>query len=70
MKKSQNLKNRGQCIHGHFSLISNSAWTDLNTECTVLRLHEVYDEKRCKCQKQLTLKRFSWVNLRPMFLRE
>ena len=34
--------------------MSNSAWCDLNRNCTVLKLHEMCHNPKCKCQKQIT----------------
>ena len=35
--------------------MSNSAWYDLNKNCTVLKLHDFCHNPKCKCQKQITL---------------
>ena len=32
----------------------NSAWCDLNKNCTVLNLHDMWHNPKCKCQKQTT----------------
>ena len=32
----------------------NSAWCDLNKNCTVLKLHDMCHNPKCKCQKQIT----------------
>ena len=42
------------CTHGHRSAMSNSAWCDLYKNCTVLKLHDMCHNPRCKCQKQIT----------------
>ena len=34
--------------------MSNSAWCDLNKNCTVLKLHDVCHVSKCKCQNQIT----------------
>ena len=34
--------------------MSKSAWCDLNKNCTVLKLHDMCDNVKCKCQKQIT----------------
>ena len=34
--------------------MSNSAWCDLNENCTVLKLHDMCHNLKCKCQKQIT----------------
>ena len=43
-----------KCKHGHRSTISNSAWCDLNKNCTVLKLLDLCHNLECNCQKQLT----------------
>ena len=47
------IKN-AKCSHGHRSAMSNSAWCDLNKNCTVLKLHDFCHNPKCKCQKQIT----------------
>ena len=47
------IKN-AKCNHGHRSAMSNSAWCDLNKNCTVLKLHDMCHNPKCKCQKQIT----------------
>ena len=34
--------------------MSISAWCDLNKICTVLNLHDMCHNPKCKCQKQIT----------------
>ena len=34
--------------------MSNSAWCDLNKNCTVLKLHDLCHNPKCKCQKMIT----------------
>ena len=34
--------------------MSNSAWCDLNKNCTVLKLHDMCRKPKCNCQKQIT----------------
>ena len=34
--------------------MSNSSWCDLNKSCTVLKLHDMCQNPKCKCQKQIT----------------
>ena len=34
--------------------MSNSAWCELNKNCTVLKLHDFCHNPKCKCQKQIT----------------
>ena len=44
----------GKCSHGHRSAKTNSAFCDLNKNCTVLKLHNMCHNPKCKCQKQIT----------------
>ena len=46
----------GKCTHGHRSAMSNSAWCDLNKDCTVLNLHNVCHNPKCNCQKKITFR--------------
>ena len=34
--------------------MSNSAWCDLNKNCTVLKLHDMCHNPKCNCQKKIT----------------
>ena len=34
--------------------MSNSAWCNLNKNCTVLKLHDMCHDPKCNCQKQIT----------------
>ena len=34
--------------------MSNSAWCDLNKNCTLLKLHDMCHNPKCKCLKQIT----------------
>ena len=54
MTKGEDFIKRGKCTHGHRSALSNSAWCDLNKNCTVLNLHDFCHNAKCKCQKQIT----------------
>ena len=38
----------------HCSAMSNSAWCDLNKNCTVSKLHDMCHNPKCNCQKQST----------------
>ena len=53
MTREEFIKN-AKCTHGHRSAMSNSAWCDLNKNCTVLKLHDMCHNTKCKCQKQIT----------------
>ena len=54
MTRGQDFIKNAKCTHGHRSAMSNSAWCDLNKNCTVLKLHDICYNPRCKCQKQIT----------------
>ena len=38
----------------HCSILSNSAWTDLNSQGNILKLHEKCPNPKCNCQKIIT----------------
>ena len=54
MTRGQDFVENAKCTHGHRSPMSNSAWCDLNKNCTVLKLHDMCHNPKCKCQKQIT----------------
>ena len=54
MTRGQDFFKNAKCTHGHRSAMSNSAWSDIITNCTVLKLHEMCHNPKCKCQKQIT----------------
>ena len=54
MTRGTDFQAKGKCKNGHCSSISNSAWRDLNSNGTVLKLHDMCPNGRCKCQKQIT----------------
>ena len=54
MTRGQDFIKNAKCTHGHRSAMSNSAWCDLNKNCTVLKLLAFCHNPKCKCQKQLT----------------
>ena len=54
MTRGEDLIRNAKCTHGHRSAMSNSAWCDLKKYCTVLKLHDMCDIPKCKCQKQIT----------------
>ena len=43
-----------KCTHGHRSAMSNSAWCDLNINCTVLKLQDMCHNPKCNYHKQIT----------------
>ena len=54
MARGEDFFKNAKCTHGHRSAMSNSAWSDLNKNCTVLKLHDMCHNPKCKCQKQTT----------------
>ena len=54
MTRGQDFIKSAKFTHGHRSAMSNSAWRDLNKNCTVLKLHDMCHNPKCKCQKQIT----------------
>ena len=53
MTRSENFLKNAKCKHR--SAMSNSAWCDLNKNCTVLKLHDMCHDPKCNCQKQITV---------------
>ena len=54
MTRGEDFIKNAKCTHGHISALSNSAWCDLKKNCTVLKLHDMCHNPKCKCQKQFT----------------
>ena len=54
MTRGQDFIRNANCTHGHRSAMNNSAWCDLNKNCTVLKFHDARHNPKCKCQKQIT----------------
>ena len=54
MTRGQYFIKNAKCTHGHRSAMSNSAWCNLNKNCTVLKSHDFCHNPKCKCQKQIT----------------
>ena len=54
MNRRENFQKRGKCKKGHCSTLSGSAWTDLNKNGTILKLHDMCPNQNCKCQKRIT----------------
>ena len=54
MTRGQDFIKNAKCTHGHRSAMSNSACCDLNKNCTVLKLHDMCHNPKCKFQKQIT----------------
>ena len=48
MSRYDKFENRGKCLRGHCSKMSNSAWTDLNKDNSILKLHDMCANKNYK----------------------
>ena len=54
MTKGEDFIKRGKCKNNHCSAMSNSAWTDLNKSCSIMKLHDKCPNPKCNCQKIIT----------------
>ena len=52
MTRAENFMKKGKCSKNHCSSMSNSAWTDLNSQGNILKLHDKCP--KCACQKIIT----------------
>ena len=51
MTRGEEFIKNAKCTHEHLSAMSKSAWCDLNRNCTALKLHDMWNNPKCKCQK-------------------
>ena len=54
MTRGSDFIKKGKCRRNHCSGISNSAWTDLNSQGNILKLHDKCPNPKCGCQKIIT----------------
>ena len=54
MTKGENFIKKTKSINGHCSSMSSSARCDLNSKGDTLMLHDICNNPKCKCQKQIT----------------
>ena len=54
MTRGEDFIKKGKCSKNHCSAMSNSAWTDLNTQGNILKLHDKCPNPKCGCQKIIT----------------
>ena len=54
MTKGSDFIKRGKCSKNHCSAMSNQAWTDLNSQGNILKLHDKCPNPKCGCQKIIT----------------
>ena len=54
MSRAESFMKRGKCSENHCSAMSNSAWTDLNSEGNIIKLHDKSPNPKFGCQKIIT----------------
>ena len=54
MTRGEDFIKKGRCSKNHCSVMSNSAWTDLNSKGNILKLHDKCSNPKCGCQKIIT----------------
>ena len=55
MTRGEDFIKKGRCKNKHCSILSNSAWTDLNSQGNMLKLNDKCPNPKCNCQKIITL---------------
>ena len=54
MTRGEDFIKKGRCKNKHCSAMTNSAWTDLNSQGNILKLHDKCPNPKCNCQKNIT----------------
>ena len=54
MTRAESFMKKGKCSKNHCSSMSNQAWTDLNSQGNILKLHDKCPNPKCGCQKMIT----------------
>ena len=54
MTRAENFIKKGKCSKNHCSSMSNQAWTDINSQGNILKLHDKCPNPKCNCQKIIT----------------
>ena len=54
MTRGEDFIKKGSCKNKHCSVMSISAWTDLNSQGNILRLRDKCPNPKCNCQKIIT----------------
>ena len=54
MTRGENFIKKGRCKNKQCSSMSNSAWTDLNSQGNILKLHDKCPNFKCNCQKNIS----------------
>ena len=53
MTKIEDFIEIGKFKQGHCSSMLKEDWCDLNSDCAVLKLHDMCHDRKCKRQKKL-----------------
>ena len=61
MTRGEDFMKRGKCSKNHCSAMSNSAWSDLNSQGNISKLHDKYPNPKCNCQKIITFKHHQYM---------
>ena len=61
MTRGEDFIKRGKCGKNHWSSMSNSAWTDLNSKGNILKLHDKCPNPKCGCQKIITFTPYQYM---------
>ena len=51
MTRGEDFIKKGGCQYKDCSAMSTSAWTDLNSQGNILKLHDKCPNPKCNCQK-------------------
>ena len=54
MTRGEDFIKKGRCKSKHCSVLSNAAWTDLNSNGNIIKLHDKCPNPKCNCQKIIT----------------
>ena len=54
MTRAENFMKKGKCSKNHCSSMSSRAWTDLNSQGNIIKLHDKCPNPKCGCQKIFT----------------
>ena len=54
MTRGEDFIEKVRCKNKHRSAMSNSAWTDLNSQGNIIKLHDKCPNAKCNCRKIIT----------------
>ena len=54
MTRGEDFIKKERCKNKHCSTMSNSEWTDSNSQGNILKLHDKCPNPKCGCQKMIT----------------